>query len=152
MPHKNPHTPFWTTYTWDHKELVIYQSKIPGKTITQIAIELDLQMKLRSVQHVLQTWDKIGEVCKDKKYKGRAPLMSEFSPSNLCVYWLLLLLQYMIALLEHSPDPYLDEIQDQLSKMHDIDISSATITWTLKRLSYSNKNVSLHSSKVGRHE
>jgi len=49
----------------------------------------------------------------------------------------------MIALLEHSPDLYLDEIQEQLFEMHDIDISLATITRTLKRLGYSNKKVSL---------
>ena len=50
----------------------------------------------------------------------------------------------MIALLEHSPDLYLDEIQEQLFEMHDIDISLATITRTLKRLGYSNIALTLH--------
>jgi hypothetical protein len=47
----------------------------------------------------------------------------------------------MVALLEHSPDLYLDEIQEQLGDMHGIDVSLATVSWTLKRLGYSNKKV-----------
>jgi transposase len=47
----------------------------------------------------------------------------------------------MIALLEHSPDMYLDEIQEQLGDMHGIDVSLATVCRTLKRLGYSNKKV-----------
>jgi len=47
----------------------------------------------------------------------------------------------MVALLEHSPDLYLDEIQEQLGDMHGIDVSLATVSRTLKRLGYSNKKV-----------
>jgi hypothetical protein len=47
----------------------------------------------------------------------------------------------MVALLEHSPDLYLDEIQEQLGDMHGIDVSLATVIRTLKRLGYSNKKV-----------
>jgi hypothetical protein len=47
----------------------------------------------------------------------------------------------MVALLEHSPDLYLDEIQEQLGDMHGIDVSLATVSRTLKRLGYSNKRV-----------
>jgi hypothetical protein len=45
-----------------------------GRTTTQIAI--DLKMSLRSVQRVIHMWNEIGEVCRDRKYKGRTPLMS----------------------------------------------------------------------------
>jgi hypothetical protein len=49
----------------------------------------------------------------------------------------------MLALLEHSPDLYLDEIQDQLYVQHTIDVSLATICRTLKRLGFSSKKVTI---------
>jgi hypothetical protein len=48
----------------------------------------------------------------------------------------------MLGLLEHSPDLYLDEIQDHLDTQHGIDISLATISRTLKRLGFSSKKLS----------
>jgi hypothetical protein len=42
--------------------------------------------------------------------------------------------QFMLALIEHSPDIYLDEIQEQLRDLHEVDVSVATIWRTLKRL------------------
>jgi transposase len=48
----------------------------------------------------------------------------------------------MLGLIEHSPDIYLDEIQDQLLAQHDLDISLAAIWRTLKRLGISSKKVS----------
>jgi hypothetical protein len=48
----------------------------------------------------------------------------------------------MLALLEHSPDLYLDEIQEQLIDQHDMDISLSTLWRTLKRLGISSKSVS----------
>jgi hypothetical protein len=47
----------------------------------------------------------------------------------------------MLALLEHSPDTYLDEIQQELFTKHDIDISLSTICRTLKRLGMTSKKV-----------
>lgn len=40
----------------------------------------------------------------------------------------------MLALIDHTPDIYLDEIQEALFIQHDIDISLATICRTLHRL------------------
>lgn len=74
MPRKRPHTPIRTSYSRVHKQLVIYQFHTLGRTTTQIAI--DLKMSLRSVQRVIHMWNEIGEVCRDRKYKGRTPLMS----------------------------------------------------------------------------
>jgi hypothetical protein len=48
----------------------------------------------------------------------------------------------MLALLKHSPDIYLDEIQEQLQEQHRIDVSLSTISRTLKRLGISSKAVS----------
>src|SRR5258707_12933201 len=49
--------------------------------------------------------------------------------------------QFMLALISHSPDIYLDEIQDQLYEQHDIEISLSTIWGTLKRLGITSKKV-----------
>lgn len=46
-----------------------------------------------------------------------------------------------MALLDHSPDLYLDEIQDELYHQHDLEISLSAICRTLKRLGYSSKKV-----------
>ena len=47
----------------------------------------------------------------------------------------------MLALLEHSPDLYLDELQNQLQVQHNVDVSLATISRTLKRLGIGSKKV-----------
>ncbi|KAF9227542.1 hypothetical protein BS17DRAFT_653704, partial [Gyrodon lividus] len=50
--------------------------------------------------------------------------------------------QLMLVLLEHSPDLYLNEIQEQLQLLHDLDMSIATIWWTFKWLGLTNKQLS----------
>ncbi|KIK77099.1 hypothetical protein PAXRUDRAFT_17727 [Paxillus rubicundulus Ve08.2h10] len=50
--------------------------------------------------------------------------------------------ELMLELLEHSPDLYLDEIQEQLQLFHDLNVSIATIWWTLKQLGLTNKQLS----------
>ncbi|KIK90927.1 hypothetical protein PAXRUDRAFT_70621, partial [Paxillus rubicundulus Ve08.2h10] len=50
--------------------------------------------------------------------------------------------QFMLGLLEHSPDLYLDEIQEQLYSLYWVDISIATIWQTMKHLGISSKKVS----------
>jgi hypothetical protein len=42
--------------------------------------------------------------------------------------------QFMLALIEHSPDIYLDEIQEQLRDLHEVDVLVMTIWRMLKRL------------------
>jgi hypothetical protein len=54
----------------------------------------------------------------------------------------------MLGLLDHSPDMFLDEIQDQLFHQHGIDISLATISRTLKRLGISSKKVCNDASQT----
>jgi hypothetical protein len=49
-------------------------------------------------------------------------------------------------LIEHSPDIYLDKIQDQLYEQHNIDISLPTIWETLKRLGITSKKVLIRTS------
>ena len=47
----------------------------------------------------------------------------------------------MLALIEQSPDIYLDEIQEGLQELHDIEISLSSIWRTLRRLGMSAKKV-----------
>ncbi|KAJ6532396.1 hypothetical protein B0H19DRAFT_1005033, partial [Mycena capillaripes] len=125
MARKKPATAVRNHYSKDLKERVIYQAYILEKDSKEIAH--DLNMPLRVVQRVKEMWAEIGEVCRDRRHKGRAPLMS----SSNC--------KFVLALLDHTPDLFLDEIQEALFIQHDIDVSLATICRTLHRLGISSK-------------
>lgn len=63
-------------YSKDLKQRVIYLRNTLQKTTTEISILLD--MPLRVVQRVLQTWDEIGEAVKDPatyEARGRPRLL-----------------------------------------------------------------------------
>ena len=49
--------------------------------------------------------------------------------------------ELMLALIEHTPDIYLDEIHEELREQHGLTVSLATIWRTLKRLGISSKKV-----------
>ncbi|KAJ4463441.1 hypothetical protein C8J55DRAFT_443977, partial [Lentinula edodes] len=51
-------------------------------------------------------------------------------------------LQLMLGLIEHSPDIYLDKIQDELYYAHGLQLSTSTIWCTLRRLKIRNKQLS----------
>lgn len=74
MPWRTNLHPIHQHYSRDLKKHVVYQAFTLDKTTTQIAIDLD--MPLRVVQSVLQNWREIGEVCKDRWCLGHAPLLS----------------------------------------------------------------------------
>ena len=82
---ESPRTEFETTmpptprhrYSKDIKKLVIYQSNVLGMSTMDIAVNLDnLDMPVRVVQRVLQTWDEIGAVVREPKTLGQARLMT----------------------------------------------------------------------------
>src|SRR5271170_3813878 len=73
---KNPN-PVRRHYSRDLKRRVIHQAYTLGHSSTEIAIHLD--MPLRVVQRVRKVWSEIGEVCKDRTRMGRAPIMSSDS-------------------------------------------------------------------------
>src|ERR1700761_8000742 len=74
MPRKKKLVPLRRHYSPDLKKRVIYQAYTLGKSPTQTAIDLD--MPLRVVQRVKQTWSEVGEVCRERRYLGRSPLLS----------------------------------------------------------------------------
>jgi len=77
MPRKRNLSPARVQYSRDLKQRVVYQSYTLMKTTTEIAI--DLNMPVRVVQCVLTNWREIGDVCKDRARMGRAPLMQQSS-------------------------------------------------------------------------
>lgn len=93
-------------------------------------IAKSLDMPLRVVQRVLQTWEELGEVCRDRHGMGRAPLLGRHA------------VKLMLALIERTPDIYLDEIHEQLYELHDRDVSLATVWRTLRRLGITSKKLS----------
>jgi len=81
MPRKQPAVPIRRHYSRDLKQRVIYSAFTLHKKSTEIAIDLD--MPLRVVQRVKKTWNEIGEVCHDRRFIGRLghPLLS---PDQTC--------------------------------------------------------------------
>ena len=152
MPRKAKAVPLHSHYSKDLKRCIIYQAYTLEKTSTEIAIDLD--MPLRVVQRIKQTWNEIGEVSRERRYLGRAPMMSpqhckEFTYHLTCYSpHCMFCPQFMLALIDHTPDIYLDEIQEQLYIQHDIDVPLATISRTMKRLGLSSKKVC--SQSLGR--
>ena len=80
-------------YSRDLKQRVIYQAYTLMKTTTEIAINLN--MPVRVVQHVLMNWWEIGDVCKDRACIGRAPLMKQGSV-KVCVRICALFMSYIL--------------------------------------------------------
>ncbi|KAJ7599736.1 hypothetical protein C8J56DRAFT_846441 [Mycena floridula] len=129
MPRRKRATPLQIHYSYDLKRRVIYQHNILGFSTTKISQNLD--MPLRIVQQVIQVYNEIGDVCRDRSHIRRSSLMTETAATM------------MLALLEHSPDIFLDEIQVQLEEQHGLELSLSAIYRTLKRLGITNKKVSL---------
>ena len=128
MPRKKALIPRRKRYTLDLKRRVVYQRHILLRSTTAIAIELDLPRRV--VQRVLQRWDECGEVSLGWR-GGRKPLLV---PEEC---------EYVLALLEHTPDLYLDEIQLQLYELHGVKISVKALSCTLERMGVSSKKVCL---------
>jgi len=74
MARKKPIVAAQNHYSKDLKEHIIHQAFTLGSKTTQIAINLN--MPLRVVQRVITTWKEIGEVARDRTYIGRAPMLS----------------------------------------------------------------------------
>jgi hypothetical protein len=74
MPRKKPSIPLRRRYTADLKQRVVYQAFTLGKKSTEIAIDLDIPVRV--VQRVKHTWMQIGRVCRSQESIGRHPLLS----------------------------------------------------------------------------
>ncbi|KAJ7681387.1 hypothetical protein B0H17DRAFT_855500, partial [Mycena rosella] len=105
------------------------------KNNTEISHDLDIP--LRVVQRVKQTWAELGEVCCDCRHCGALPfglLDNGFT-------------QFILAIIKHTPDVFLDEIQEALFTQHNIDVSLATICRSLHRMGISSKKLSRQTAE-----
>lgn len=136
-------------YSKDLRERIIYQSRVLGKSTSEISVDLDIS--LRVVQHTIQLWNEIGDVVRDpKEYsrRGRPRLMDSVACNvRDTTSWELLgtnpHAQYLLRLLDHRPDLYLDEIAVDLTETLGLSPSLSTIHRTLKLLGISTKKVCL---------
>ncbi|KIJ39962.1 hypothetical protein M422DRAFT_81290, partial [Sphaerobolus stellatus SS14] len=88
------------------------------KKTSDIAIDLD--MSLRVVQRILKLWNDIGDVVNTPVKIGKAPLMNKEQE------------EFLVALLEHSPNLYLDKLTEELEVQHGILVNISTVWRTLQ--------------------
>ncbi|THH16257.1 hypothetical protein EUX98_g9330 [Antrodiella citrinella] len=93
-------------YSRDLRHRVIHQHCVLGHTTTQVATHLDIP--LRVVQRTLQHWREIGDVVKAPGVTGRKAILGDNE------------IEFLFALLERSPDLFLDEIAEELDAMHGV--------------------------------
>jgi hypothetical protein len=74
MARLRPPVPLRWHYSRDLKQRVIYQYFTLQFNTTQISINLNIP--LRVVQCVIHTWDHIGDVCRERKGRGRRRILS----------------------------------------------------------------------------
>ncbi|EJD36655.1 hypothetical protein AURDEDRAFT_43455, partial [Auricularia subglabra TFB-10046 SS5] len=94
-----------------------------------------LDMKPRSVQKILQFWRELGEQIFDPKKRGHPRLMTQEE------------MAFLLGILRHSPDLYLDECAEELFYMHGVDPGLSTISETLKWLGWSSKSLSKRAAE-----
>ncbi|KAJ8475422.1 hypothetical protein ONZ45_g15616 [Pleurotus djamor] len=128
MPRKPSLVPKRKRYSRDLKLRIVYQKHTLGKSTNDIAIDLDIP--LRVVQRTLEKWKDVGDVETPRLRNGSLPLLRGQS------------LDFLVALVERDPDAYLDEIQACLSNQLGVDASIATIDRTLQRLGFTKKKLS----------
>ncbi|KAK7012384.1 hypothetical protein R3P38DRAFT_3324092 [Favolaschia claudopus] len=133
MPRRKPPSPVRKQYSADLQRRVIHQPK----NSTEIAIDLD--MPVRVVQRVKQTWHEIGDVCRDRKDQGRGRLLS-FDHCEACLF-------YCLHSLIILPTFISTKIQEQLFIQHDLRVSMATISRTMKRLGLSSVKLSRQAAE-----
>ncbi|KIJ24496.1 hypothetical protein M422DRAFT_84720, partial [Sphaerobolus stellatus SS14] len=78
---------------------------------------------------ILKLWNNIGDVMNTPAKIGRALLMNTEQE------------KFLVSLLEHSPNLYLDELVKELEVQHGIHVSISTVWRTLQRLGMWHKKV-----------
>ncbi|EJD36823.1 hypothetical protein AURDEDRAFT_25198, partial [Auricularia subglabra TFB-10046 SS5] len=94
----------------------------------QISLELDIP--LRTIQRVLQRWRVLGDLISHPSKEGPPRILSEMH------------IKFVLGLLEHSPDLYLDEIVEELWYRHGVEIGLSTLYVNLKELGITTKFLS----------
>ncbi|THU77560.1 hypothetical protein K435DRAFT_702093 [Dendrothele bispora CBS 962.96] len=133
MARQRPIVPIRQHYSRDLKNRVIYQYYTLQLNTSEISVNLN--MMLRVVQRAIQNWNEIGDVCRERRGRGRCRILSSHN------------MQFLIAVVDRTPDIYLDEIQQELLTQHGVDMSIGTIHNSLKRLGYSSKKLTRQAAE-----
>ncbi|KAF9646557.1 hypothetical protein BDM02DRAFT_3188762 [Thelephora ganbajun] len=102
-------------YTSDLLEWAVYQHYTLHCSTADIAKQLNISQRV--VQRTLRMWRIIGRVKLPitRAYQPKARVLSH----QHC--------QFILGILKHNPDLYLDEIAEQLQLQHGLDVSLPTV-------------------------
>jgi transposase len=108
-------------------------------------IELDTGVNKRTVQRILKLFQITGEVIAKKAEAKRAGKLNadnmDVSHHVRSVFIYLFHIQFVDAVLEHSPDAYLDEIQKELNEACGVQVHIFTVWRALKKRGFTLKKV-----------
>ena len=81
-------------------------------------------MSLHVVQQTIKLWCEIGDVMDEPKKVLQALIVSP-TQVKVCLWyysakWMLIIMQFLLTLLAHSPDLYLDELANELEAQHGV--------------------------------
>lgn len=110
------------------RRIVLYQREILQYTSAQICVSTDIP--LRTVQRILQRWRELGEIVREPHREGPRRVMNDVH------------IKFVLAILAHSPDLYLEEIRDELWYRHNVNVPLSTLDYNLKELDITTKSLS----------
>ena len=118
MPRKGPLRSSRKQYSCDLKELIIYQTKVLRLSTTEVAINLNMPVRVFNMRrrHGRKS-EKFVRVGSIRAVSVITLIASILRAANK------LQCQCMIGLIKQSPDIFLDEFHHQLYEMHGIDVS-----------------------------
>lgn len=103
-------------------------------------------LNIRTIQRILELFNKSGGVSPREGCRGRATALSS-EHQRVCIITLAqttisqVVLQYVEACIEHSPDAYLDELALQLEDAWGVKVSLSTVWRALSRMGFTRKKV-----------
>ncbi|KZV97950.1 hypothetical protein EXIGLDRAFT_563188, partial [Exidia glandulosa HHB12029] len=109
------------------RRIIIYQQEFLHNSAAEISMNLNIP--LRTVQRILERWNKMGEVINEPHREGPPKALTDEQ------------VEFVINMLEHSPDLYLEEMKDELWYRHRAAVTLSALDNTLKELGITYKKV-----------
>ncbi|KAH7074323.1 hypothetical protein BKA62DRAFT_628588 [Auriculariales sp. MPI-PUGE-AT-0066] len=116
------------------RRIILHQAHVLHWSSSKISMATDIS--LRTVQRVLFRWNIMSEVIQNPRLEGNPKKLSNEQ------------LQFVIGLLRHTPDLYLDEIKEELWQRHGIGVSLSTLHKELKELELTRKLLSKRAYEI----
>jgi len=121
---------------------IVFQFYDLGHTTEQIAENLDIQV--RTIQRCLARYQQTGDVAYSPITVGCPRILMEYNEQIIlfmAICGQLTLFQFIIGSIEHSPDAYLTDLQQELEERCGTAVSITTVWRTLRRLGFTYKKV-----------